>query len=675
MPSTASMRGTSLAISQRCVTQSQQAQQSQQQPSQQQQQQQQSHHSQLQPAPPQQSQSLQQQSQSRQQLQLQQQGQPSQVDLSEAYRYLRRHCVHNKVENLFSSVLSERPEDPLLYIVEQLRHSSNKTSKERQLDINSSSKPNSGDRTEDIKEPSESNSIKRDGHASPVRSKEETTVESKLHNTPTTSDEALVRNSRNTRAATAATAGSVSSGNGNVNGVSLGESQKSAPVNTETPMQQDLNGWSFPPNGQNQTSTSINATTNNTNINTTNATPPEAYVQNMPTSLCSTRTNLCVLRPSSSAVFAPWATSVRSSVGGTSLDRDDSTRSDLSAFSVVSVDVQDFLQEFRSVKAECVGVDTRLVDIEVLSEILQRVNIPLPDVPLIADLFDEVKAISAFRYYPKSTPGEKESMEPHASTLAMEDAGETESRERVYFDAFISRMAFMIQGRYPTEVLRATFYAVLESAVQKKCSADGDITRRTSSSTGSAASGTCRTGAKCHGGNNVTHTGANNHNNNNNNNDNNSPITAANANATALHTFPGINTSLPPALCAAPNDNNVPTTELSTLLHGVPLAVCVEEGLWRGLGIPVSKAEVARALHMIGIPADDNYEFHVNDFVRLVTALTSPNPVHSVGERLSPWMTTTTSTTGTTTTAAGTSSIGRDASFMRLGASCREDRL
>ncbi|ORC89527.1 uncharacterized protein TM35_000123020 [Trypanosoma theileri] len=689
MPTTASLRGNSVSISQRCVPQQQQQQQQSTAP--------QPQHNQL----SQQQQSTQQEQQQQQQQlsgpQQQQSGQQPHVDMSEAYRYLRRHCVHNKVENLFSSVLSERPEDPLLYIVEQLRHSSNnnnsnnnnnnnsnnKTAKERPVDVHTSSKPNNNnnnnnDRTDDKNEPSESTSVKREGHSSsspssssPVHAKEEPVVDVKGHNTPTSSDEALGRNVKSTRAATAA----------------AGDGVKSAPVN-ETPMHQDLNGWSFPPNLPNQITTTTTTTTTNGAV--PNATPPEAYVQNMQTSLCSTRANLCVLRPSSSAMLAPWATSVRSSVGAASLDRDDSTRSDLSAFSVVSVDVQEFLQEFRSVKADFVGVDTRLVDIEVLSEILQRVNIPLPDVPLIADLFDEVKAISSYRYYSNGTPGEEDIMENKGTALVLEE-GESEPRERVYFDAFISRMAFMIQGRYPTEVLRATFYTVLESAVQKKCSADGvmqphrlsetagDITRRTSSSTGSVSSATCRPSAKCHCGssNNVGLTGGNNIP---------PPVTAANVNGTTLHTYPGILSSRP-SQCAAINDNNTSTTELSTLLHGVPLAICVEEGLWRGLGIPVSKAEVARTLHMIGIPADDNYEFHVNDFVRLVTALTGQTTGQgghslSVGERLSPWLATTSTTasaTATTTTAAaaatGTASIGRDASFMRLGASCREDRL
>ncbi|KEG08852.1 hypothetical protein DQ04_06311010 [Trypanosoma grayi] len=609
-----------------------------------------------------------------QQQQPQQQQQHPTADADEAHRYLRRHGVPSKVENIISSVLSERPEDPLLYIVEHLRSNSknNKNDKgdqndkqlpkERQTDANTSSTV-VRDRKENQRV-AEHPATRGDAPRPPHRSTEEV-------NTKT---EPRRRNSSKDSAAQVAKKGGgekSGGGGGDAPPEDILRSELTPATMSETPVHGELSGWAFPTSVANVTP------------------PPDSQLQAMHTSFSSTRTtNICAMRPSS-ALMGQWnslrssrnetpygPTSLRfgaamadgalGSVGAASLDRDDSTRSDLSAFSVASVDMQDFLQEFRSARADCVGVETKMVDIEALSEILQMVNIPLPDIPLIADLFEEVKEVGMMRYHRSGGSGALGEAKSCDNATA---PAEGEPRDRVYFDAFLARMAFMIQGRYPAEVIRGTFYSILESTVKKKCSADGvaqqpqqqqqqqqqqpqqpkgtgEEMQHAGSNSGSATVRSGRTAVK-----GLCRTSSNTGNGNSS-----SLATADSASATLTHTYPSV--TLPnTAHCAAPSENVSPS-ERSTLLHGVPLAVCVEEGLWRGLGIPVGRAEVLNALHMIGIPTEENYEFHVNDFVRLVTTLTGQNAMIPLGERGSPWV---------------VSSLPRENSFLPFGGSCREE--
>ncbi|RNF15761.1 uncharacterized protein Tco025E_05419 [Trypanosoma conorhini] len=584
-----------------------------------------------------------------------QQQQPSQQgEAGEAYRYLLRHGVHSTVEGIFSGVLNEQPEDPLQYILEHMRANGGKSAgKECSIKTANGGCPNTG--RKESQQPSEPSPVQREVST-------EETCDSKK---PADRDPA---------------AREVEKGD-----LEERRQEEKAPVEeeeekeppglpltatatahaSEAPAKTDTETWTLSAGGVNAPSTPL----------------PESTAQTLQTSLTSTRTNVCMMRPAS-AMLVPWnpARSNRNetpygpaglrlataggentynSAGTAALDRDDSTRSDLSAFSLASVDMQDFLQEFRSAKADCVGAETQLVDIEMLSEILQCVNIPLPEIPLIAELFDDVKRTGAMRYSHGCLPAEEGvGTDTPAATSC---AAEAEARERVYFDAFLARMAFVIQGRYPTEVVRGTFYSILESVVQKKCSADGvaqerqqqkctgDETRRTSSSSGSATSRSIRAAPKSHcrsRSNTYADSGGNN------------STTAPSPNYTAMQTYPSMPRTKS-AHCAAANGAQ-PAAELSTLLHGVSLAVCVEEGLWRGLGIPVSKAEVVNALQLLGIPVDDTYEFHVNEFVRLVMALTGQSVLHGVGEKVTPWM---------------MSSLGRENSLMPFTGSCKDEGM
>ncbi|RNF02458.1 hypothetical protein TraAM80_06364 [Trypanosoma rangeli] len=583
-----------------------------------------------------------------------QQPQPSQQsEAGEAYCYLLRHGVPGRVENIFSGVLNEQPEDPLQYILEHMRVSGGKSAG-KDCSIRTANCKSSNESRRDSQQLSECAPVQR----------EVITEEARDNKKPTDRDSAAPE-VKEGEVEERCLEEKAPIEDEEVEHLRLPPTDVATDNTFETTAKTDTETCLFPPGVVNAQATPL----------------PEPLPKTVQTSLSATRASVCKMRPSS-AMLVSWSSvrgsrnetpygpaalrfptaggeNTHSGPGTAALDRDDSTRSDLSAFSLASVDVQDFLQEFRSAKADCVGEETQLVDIEMLSEILQCVNIPLPETPLIAELFDDVKRISVMQYNHGGLPGEEEN--DAAIPAATSCAAEVESRERVYFDAFLARMAYMIQGRYPTEVVRGTFYSILKSVVQKKCPADGvareqqqqkfsgNETRYTSYSSGNATGRSIRAAPKnnCRSRSNTFTNSAESN-----------PTTVSGPNSTAMQTYPGVPRA-ESTHCAAANDGQ-PAAELSTLLHGVSLAVCVEKGLWRGLGIPVSKAEVINALQILGIPVDDNYEFHVNEFVRLVMALTGQSVLHSVGEKTTPWM---------------MSSLGRENSLMPLGGSCKEESL
>lgn len=68
-----------------------------------------------------------------------------------------------------------------------------------------------------------------------------------------------------------------------------------------------------------------------------------------------------------------------------------SSSSDLSVFSCGSVDVQEFLTDFKQAKVQCLKEKQQLISLDDLVMILDNVNVPLPDITLLSDLFDELR--------------------------------------------------------------------------------------------------------------------------------------------------------------------------------------------------------------------------------------------------------------------------------------------
>nr|CCC93320.1 conserved hypothetical protein [Trypanosoma congolense IL3000] len=588
-------------------------------------------------------------------LQPQQQQPEPQSDSNDDQVYLHRHLVPSKVENLFSSVLNERPEDPLQYIVQQLRSTTGSST--------ISSSVNSSGRVP-VWEP------KRDSVTSSVPSMCKEPITSTVVCTPSTrnmllvgglSIEPLHRGSNNLTSTEEPPIGS--------DNVVANPSGKNAMENVVNPTPSveprgasladathamAPNGVVTPPSSA-TTQEMPNAFTFGSGRARTPTTPmlPDVSFTARRASSGGTRPVLNMARPSSKGSGRNEAAHCPSGIrfgvmgdvpcGGTmssTLDRDESTRSDLSAFSVASMDLQDFLQEFRSAKADCIGADTKMVDINALSDILQNVNIPLPDIPLIADLFDDVKRVGMLRYDTGGLQGdgdEADSLLKLPTGSAAGSALESKAMEFINFEAFLARMAFMIQGRYPMEVLRGTFYSLIDSA-QQKCTADGFT--RSSPSLGSpslpqqqqksCAEDIKNTNTVCGGVSARPYRVA-------------VKSVCRNSNTTGFSGSTSSNphaspTIFPSTAAYAINCSAIePAAESPILISGVPLYACVEEGLWRGLGLPATRAEVECALHALGIPADGNYKCHVNDFVRLATALTSGGTSALSCEGLSPW--------------------------------------
>lgn len=109
-------------------------------------------------------------------------------------------------------------------------------------------------------------------------------------------------------------------------------------------------------------------------------------------------------------------------------ERDDSIRSESSTFSVTSVDLADFLQEFRQAYVQQTRgrrVNGRLTKID-LGEIIDYVAFPTPD-KMLTDMFSEI---------------------------------DIDGEGSVEFEVFLARMSYKIQGRFSNDILKAMFRSV-----------------------------------------------------------------------------------------------------------------------------------------------------------------------------------------------------------------------
>lgn len=265
----------------------------------------------------------------------------------------------------------------------------------------------------------------------------------------------------------------------------------------------------------------------------------------------------------SSRVTTPAAP--RSAAGGSrpaGLERDESVKSDQSCFSIASTDMQEFLAEFRSARNEFLGPHCEMITRNDLAEIVDRVNLPLPDVRLIAELFDEMATAS-----PAASSG----------AAAAARANDSAAPVQVPFEAFLARMNYKIQQRYSTDVIRAVFASMLAvngegSRTSPQANGGlGDTPRQTTPAAGLHRSHSASMGNG----------------------------------STRLGAFSGSSSVMDTLLITG---GVVPKTRV------------IEEGLWRGLGLRLGASEVNKILSSLGLPLDDGLLFHLSDFVALVNA-------------------------------------------------------
>jgi hypothetical protein len=117
---------------------------------------------------------------------------------------------------------------------------------------------------------------------------------------------------------------------------------------------------------------------------------------------------------------------------GHRLERDDSARSDVSAFSVTSVDMGEFLADFRAAHHSLFATGRSNISIDDLADIVDRIAIPIPDTSILSDLFGDM----------------------------------TDSTGLVPFEAFLARMNYRISGKYHIEVVRRVFFSLVQASLR-----------------------------------------------------------------------------------------------------------------------------------------------------------------------------------------------------------------
>jgi hypothetical protein len=261
---------------------------------------------------------------------------------------------------------------------------------------------------------------------------------------------------------------------------------------------------------------------------------------------------------------------------GRGLERDESAKSDQSYFSIASVDMQEFLSEFRAARNDFLGAQCERISRNDLAEIVDRVSLPLPDVRLIADLFDEMvapapsSASSSIR--PMSSERPSDTFSNHNNTK--EHRGGTTPTDKsnasafppcaeltIPFEAFLARMNYKIQGRYPADAVRQVYLSLINSTKDTL-----------------------------------------------------TPPEAAKGTSTHPHN-----------VVAAAKTTHVESQHAANATNGtsgVPKDRAVYEGLWLGLGIRLAPSELQRLLLSLGFSHGEGAVLQLTDFSALVAAAT-----------------------------------------------------
>jgi hypothetical protein len=272
---------------------------------------------------------------------------------------------------------------------------------------------------------------------------------------------------------------------------------------------------------------------------------------------------------------APVSSGTRSAV----LEREESCKSETSCFSISSVDVSEFLAEFRSAHYALFGDHHLRITKMELADVVDRVNIPLPDVRMLVELFEELD----------------------------------DGTGSVRFEAFLSRMSFRIQGRYPVDLVKAVYFSLTpnqggpvgaSSALARYYAESGSSGRSTPllaqqqlQRAGSASSISKSTTSAGH-------------------------LAAQHLPASSSRPGSSAASTAYSAFSAAASGPSPPSPSSGHPHVFVTRRACREEGLWDGLGIRVPPAEFSRVALQLGIPSDDEAVCHVTDFVRLVNFIT-----------------------------------------------------
>lgn len=368
------------------------------------------------------------------------------------------------------------------------------------------------------------------------------------------------------------------------------------------------------------------------------------------------------------------------SLGGSlsGVERGDVSPSDMSSFlSNASVDVQEFIHEFRTAKEEQIGgLEKPHITFDDLACIVETIPFSVPDAALLSELFDDlittpsapvvspvwpsrqVSTGSGRAAADAPPPSEGKSLlsssgrsnayngagyitaaQPSAAFPSLSppqlgnisgglpnmngnavyagtsgSAAATPAEERtVLFEALLARMAYKIQGRYPAEAVRIAFFAMVVDDDPTSETHKADEVESSLTNIGSGADRPTR------------------------------GLTTTTTTTATGYSAESVTPSETPVLLnphLLSTQSAAPLTPFNSTCT-VPLARCIAEGLHHRLGmVDVTAADVQRALRIAGLPQDGDeyrgFECHLQDFGRLVHAVATTAAAGDRGMTCSP---------------------------------------
>jgi trimeric autotransporter adhesin len=366
-------------------------------------------------------------------------------DIESRLQYLREHRICERLELMVRELIAQRPDEPVLALCAFLKEA------DRTLGIKTSSSSSSNLGTNNNisnitnQQQQHLSTSARGGGGTTTSTKQNLSSQQQQQSAataatstggsgvpqPSSTTGMLQRNAFGSQSSlrSAATSVATSQPNSPHLGNTLNGSSTNLPIGRNVAVA--TQAGNLPPlavrtNNNNSNSNAADGTnTNNNNNNASLLQQQQAAVHTGRTSVTSGRVTSAAANTGRGGTAT--ATSINNNNNpNTFLERDESARSDLSMYSIQSVDMGEFLSEFRAAHHALFGGTKHRISFQDLADIVDRVAVPLPDTSMLAALFMEMESASS-----------------HSGL--------------VVFEGFLSRMAQRIQGRFSGENLAGLF--------------------------------------------------------------------------------------------------------------------------------------------------------------------------------------------------------------------------